>query len=137
MTVTGICAMRRQLREAFSATSMPSLREKVPDEHPGACDRLRESVAYPEEVSLMAILHVTETTNQTIHALADLHEMTPEVYIEAVFAGRVDLEADLETLEVMADPEAMAAIEEDLAAMERGEEPEAIPWETFKQEQGW
>ncbi len=84
----------------------------------------------------MAILHITETTNQTIHALADLHEMTPEAYIEAAFSGHVDLEADLETLEVMADPEAMAAIEEDLAAMERGEVREGKTIQELMREEG-
>ena len=43
-------------------------------------------------------------------------------------------ESLLETLEVMADPEAMAAIREDMANPDRGD---GKPWEEVKKELGW
>jgi hypothetical protein len=52
-------------------------------------------------------------------------------------AARDELESVLETLEILDDPEAMAAIEDDLAAQARGEAIEGVPWEHFKTEHGW
>ena|SRR6266571_5144184 len=46
-------------------------------------------------------------------------------------------ESIIETMEILADDELMAALREDIQAVKVGKGDEGMPWETLKKELGW